>query len=189
MATQTGVITINGIKIIECDVSPALDGGLVASIGSFASAKNGAGLFYKNNSGNNDWINVAYNVLEEWEQEKFVIITSATILGQVIQLTPSVAAGGTVNVSPTNLYTPDINSVINKSRQGVLTIAVTTAISSRAQAVTPNIINFIMNTDSVFGFGGDVAFNGGQIDFSVDLLYLCNVNKRQCGLCRKRKLV
>lgn len=47
MATQTGVITINGIKIIECDISPITGIGLSAPIGSIASAKDGSGLFYK----------------------------------------------------------------------------------------------------------------------------------------------
>lgn len=60
MATQTGVITINGIKIIECDVNPTTTGGLAAPIGSIASAKDGSGMFYKSASGDTDWSNNAY---------------------------------------------------------------------------------------------------------------------------------
>lgn len=55
MAIQTGVITLNGIKIIECDSSPALGLGLIAPIGSFASAKDGSGFFYKFGVADNGW--------------------------------------------------------------------------------------------------------------------------------------
>lgn len=54
MATQTGVITLNGIKIIECDVNPSL-AGLSATTGSIACAKDGSGLFYKFDSGDTQW--------------------------------------------------------------------------------------------------------------------------------------
>lgn len=60
MATQTGVITLNGIKIIECDVNPTTTGGLSAPIGSIASAKDGSGMFYKSASGDIDWSNNSY---------------------------------------------------------------------------------------------------------------------------------
>ena len=60
MAIQTGVITVNGINIIECDTNPSIGIGLIAPVGSIASAKDGSGMFYKSSSGNTDWSNNSY---------------------------------------------------------------------------------------------------------------------------------
>jgi len=57
MATKTGIVTINGIQAIECDSDPSI-GGLVAAIGSYASATDGSGIFYKSASSNTAWTQV-----------------------------------------------------------------------------------------------------------------------------------
>lgn len=56
MAVNLGVITINGVLAISCDTDPSISGGLVAPIGSFASAVDGSGFYYKSTSGNTGWI-------------------------------------------------------------------------------------------------------------------------------------
>jgi len=57
LATKTGIVTINGIQAIECDSDPSI-GGLVAAIGSYASATDGSGIFYKSASSNTAWTQV-----------------------------------------------------------------------------------------------------------------------------------
>jgi len=59
MATKLGQITINNLLVISTDVSP-MDGiGVSAPIGSFGSAINGSGIFYKSGATNTDWINLS----------------------------------------------------------------------------------------------------------------------------------
>jgi|ERR1700741_268713 len=58
MATILGRITVNNLLIISTDVSP-MDGiGAPAPIGSFGSASDGSGIFYKSGALNTDWINL-----------------------------------------------------------------------------------------------------------------------------------
>lgn len=59
MANKLGQITVNNLLVISTDVSP-MDGiGVSAPIGSFGSASNGSGIFYKSGVLNTDWINLA----------------------------------------------------------------------------------------------------------------------------------
>lgn len=55
MAQILGVQTINGIWLIETDTDPSLTGGVAAPIGSFGSANDGSGTFYKSGVSNTDW--------------------------------------------------------------------------------------------------------------------------------------
>lgn len=55
MAVKLGVITINGVLAISCDTDPSTGIGLIAPIGSFASAADGSGFYYKSASGNTSW--------------------------------------------------------------------------------------------------------------------------------------
>jgi hypothetical protein len=55
MAINLGVITINGVLAISCDTDPSISGGLVAPVGSFASAKDGSGFYYKSTVSNIGW--------------------------------------------------------------------------------------------------------------------------------------
>lgn len=55
MAVNLGNITINGILAIKCDTDPSIGIGLVAPVGSFASAIDGSGFFYKSAVGNDAW--------------------------------------------------------------------------------------------------------------------------------------
>lgn len=58
MANKLGQITINNLLVISTDVSP-MDGiGVSAPIGSFGSAADGSGIFYKSGALNTDWINL-----------------------------------------------------------------------------------------------------------------------------------
>jgi hypothetical protein len=59
MANNLGRITIDKILVIKTDVSP-MDGiGLQAPIGSFGSAIDGSGMFYKSGALNTDWVNLS----------------------------------------------------------------------------------------------------------------------------------
>ena len=55
MAINLGILTINGVLAISCDTDPSISGGLVAPVGSFASAKDGSGFYYKNGISNEGW--------------------------------------------------------------------------------------------------------------------------------------
>jgi hypothetical protein len=55
MAVKLGVITINGVLAISCDTDPSTGIGLIAPIGSFASAFDGSGFYYKSGVGNTNW--------------------------------------------------------------------------------------------------------------------------------------
>lgn len=79
MATQTGVITVNGIKIIECDTNPATGLGLSAPIGSLASAKDGSGIFYKNSSSDTAW-SLQINSSQSKYKESFTYAGSSLTL-------------------------------------------------------------------------------------------------------------
>lgn len=58
MAIKLGQITINNLLVISTDVSP-MDGiGVLAPVGSFGSASDGSGIFYKSGALNTDWINL-----------------------------------------------------------------------------------------------------------------------------------
>jgi hypothetical protein len=58
MANILGKITVNNILIIITDISP-MDGiGISAPIGSFGSASDGSGIFYKSGIANTNWINL-----------------------------------------------------------------------------------------------------------------------------------
>lgn len=61
MATKTGILTINGIQAIECDSDPSV-GGLSALIGSYASATDGSGVFYKSALSDTSWVKLATQV-------------------------------------------------------------------------------------------------------------------------------
>lgn len=50
-----GKITVGGILTMEVDKSPATDGGVAATMGSLALAKDGSGLFYKFGNADTDW--------------------------------------------------------------------------------------------------------------------------------------
>ena len=51
----TGRRTINTIKVLEVDTSPASGGGVAAPIGSIAGATDGSGLYVKTSSSNTGW--------------------------------------------------------------------------------------------------------------------------------------
>jgi hypothetical protein len=59
MAQKLGTTTINGVLAISCDVDPSAGIGLVAPIGSFASAVDGSGFYYKSTASNTGWSNVS----------------------------------------------------------------------------------------------------------------------------------
>jgi hypothetical protein len=55
MAVDLGRITINGVLAISCDTDPSTGVGLFAPVGSFASAKDASGFYYKSGAGNTNW--------------------------------------------------------------------------------------------------------------------------------------
>ena len=56
MAIKLGTTTINGVLAISCDTDPSTGIGLVAPIGSFASAIDGSGFYSKTTLSNTGWI-------------------------------------------------------------------------------------------------------------------------------------
>lgn len=105
-----------------------------------------------------------------WVSDDFVTNLPNTA-GQSIVFTSSVASGGAVASTPTNLDVPDINSVVNKSRYGMQTVSVNAAANARSYMQQPTNTRFQIQPSTVIGFGADVCFNGGQIDFANDPVY------------------
>lgn len=111
---------------------------------------------------------LAGTITDGWQYDDLVVATATPVL---VALTASVANGGNNSVTPTNLNVPDINSLTNKSRYGMITSRITTAASSRAQLQQSTSTRFQITDKSVVGFGADIAFNGGQIDFANDPVF------------------
>lgn len=107
-------------------------------------------------------------VTDGWQYDDLVVLTA---VGTLVQLSAAVANGGGNTVSPTNLESPDINSTTTKSRYGFITSSITITASSRAQLQQTNVTRFQITNRSVVGFGADVAFNGGQVDFVNDPVF------------------
>jgi hypothetical protein len=107
-------------------------------------------------------------IINGWQYDDLVVTTGTPVL---VAMTSSVATGGTNNVAPTNSNLLDINGTVNKTRTGMITSAITTVANSRAQLQGSNTIRFQIYNSTVFGFGADVAFNGGQIDFANDPVF------------------
>ncbi len=59
MANILGTHTLNGILILKTDTNPALTGGISAPVGSFCSANDGSGVFYKSGALDTDWTGLA----------------------------------------------------------------------------------------------------------------------------------
>ena len=92
--------------------------------------------------------------------------------GQSIVFATSVASGGSQATTPTNLNVPDVNGIVNKSRYGLQTTSISTAANARSNMSTNVNTRFQIQPTTVVGFGADVAFNGGQIDFPNDPVYM-----------------
>jgi len=97
-----------------------------------------------------------------------IVSTGTPVL---VAMTPTVASGGSNNATPVNSNLLDINGVVAKTRTGMITSAITTVANSRAQLQGSNVVRFQIYSSTVFGFGADVAFNGGQIDFASDPVF------------------
>jgi len=62
MAVKLGITTIDKILAISCDTNPSIGVGLIAPVGSFASAVDGSGFYYKSTGSNTGW-SLASNLL------------------------------------------------------------------------------------------------------------------------------
>jgi hypothetical protein len=104
-------------------------------------------------------------ITDGWQYDDLILTALPSLL---VPLTGASLAGGSSNGTPTTFESPDINGVINKTRCGNVTCAITTASGSRGQMQSSNAVRFQVLPSSVHGFGADVCFNGGQIDFTQD---------------------
>jgi hypothetical protein len=107
-------------------------------------------------------------ITDGWQYDDLVVSTGTPVL---VAMAPAVASGGSNTATPTNSNLLDINGVVAKTRTGMITSAITTVASSRAQLQGSNVVRFQIYSSTVFGFGADVAFNGGQIDFTSDPVF------------------
>ena len=108
-------------------------------------------------------------IMDGWQYDDLIVATPVPVL---VALTASVANGGNNSVTPTNLDVPDINSVNNHTRYGMITSSIAgTAGAQKAQFQQSNINRIQISNTTIVGFGADVAFNGGQIDFTTDFVY------------------
>lgn len=167
MATQTGVITINNIKVIECDVSPAISG-LSAPVGSLALAKDGSGLFYKNTSSNTDWTSsntkyfnpINYGAVGDGVTDDSTAISNA--------ITASIASTGDVNIVfsvATYLISSEVSIDSSTSKVNIIgngailksgTVTSSTSVLNIKQAKTIKIkdLNFDFNANTVANLRG-----------------------------------
>lgn len=106
-----------------------------------------------------------YKNINNWHKDDLIVSTGTPV---IVAMTTAVASGGAVNATPTYLDVPDINSSTNKTRYGLISPAITTVASSRAQIQNPNLTRFQVTNTTLVGFGADLCFNGGQIDYTND---------------------
>lgn len=170
MANILDIQTVGGVQIASVDVDPSLGLGTDLPVGSFALATDGSGSFYKRSNSLTDWVNTSNNALDGWQQDDLVTNTPNTP-GESIIFATSVASGGSVTSSPTNLNAFDVNGLVAKSRYGLETLSITAAASARANMQNPTNTRFQVQSSTVIGFGADLAFNGGQINFANDPSY------------------
>lgn len=169
MANILDIQTVGGVLVARVDSDPSLGAGTDMPIGSFALANNGSGSFYKRSSSLNDWINTSNNALDGWQYDDLIVATATPVL---VALTTAVANGGNNSVTPTNLDVPDINGVNSYTRYGIITSSIAaTAPVQKAQFQQSTLNRIQISNTTIVGFGADVAFNGGQIDFSTDAVY------------------
>jgi hypothetical protein len=153
MANQTGVITVNGIKIIECDVNPSIGLGLSAPIGSIASARDGSGLFYKNSFGDTSWSN-----------NSFVKQIGASVngLGSAIQV-------GSVGFSMPSFSGNIISwSLIGDVSGDVVFDVKVSGVSIVGAGNKPTIVAGLSNSANVSGWTSVSVVAGSYIEFVIE---------------------
>jgi len=125
------------------------------------------------------WVDTKTNLIVQevgtgtngWVCDDFVT-NAANAPGQSIVFATSVANGGNVASTPTNLDALDVNGTVNKSRYGLQTMSIpASGAISRSHMQSPTNTRFQIQPTTVVGFGADIAFNGGQIDFANDPVY------------------
>jgi hypothetical protein len=62
MAIISGIVTVDQVLILELDTDPSVGSGAKAPIGSYATALDGDGSFYKFGSNDTDWMSVSSDV-------------------------------------------------------------------------------------------------------------------------------
>ena len=159
MATKTGILTINGIQAIECDSDPSV-GGLSALIGSYASATDGSGVFYKSALSDTSWVKLATQVYVDnlitglnWKKS----VLYSTNSGEDLSLTGLTAAidGSLRFLSPTdrilvkNQSTQSLNGIYNPS-SGAWTRVVDADSDSEILAATVYVREGSVEKDRVY---------------------------------------
>lgn len=145
MATQTGVITIGSIKAIVCDSDPSISSGLSASIGSFASASDGSGLYYKFGSGNTDW--QTYNT-------KATTGVALTFLNDSVYGTIASPETGNITYSSTNAKLGVTNIIIHNNSSAPTFASNMKMLSGSGSYLTSNInyiyVTYINSTEVIY---------------------------------------
>lgn len=150
MAIKTGTITIRGIQAIECDTDPSI-GGLYASVGSFASATDGSGIFYKSASLDTSWDKV--------------VTPSVTITLTNKRITPRVTT--IVTSSTPTINTNNCDAVTITALASDIT-SMTTNLSGSPNNFDKLIIRFKDNgTARVIAWGASFANYGGVLPLTT----------------------
>jgi len=164
MATKTGIITINGIQAIECDSDPSI-GGLVAAIGSYASATDGSGIFYKSASSNTAWTQVIMpstipTRITNLENNVYKITYFQIVTGTSGSLT--VPTGATINEGQFGLSG---NAALSK-----------VDVSNLPTFQSPTTSGGVIVTASLNVSTGAWVASGVYTDVSVALIYSINIS-------------
>ncbi len=152
MAIKLGVMTLNGILFIKSDVNPSLGIGMPASVGSFCSAVDGSGFFYKSTDVDTGWYGT--------------ILNSSTDLGIVISQTntPSGTVTGDrylVGLAPTGVFVGHSNEIADyNSGTGLYTF--TLPVTGNTVFVTATLSTLRYNGTSFIAYSGTAALNNGN---------------------------
>ena len=169
MATKTGIVTINGIQAIECDSDPSI-GGLVAAIGSYASATDGSGIFYKSASSNTAWTQVIMpstipTRITNLENNEYKVTYYEIISGASGSLT--VPTGATINAGEFGLSGNAILSKIDGSNKPTFE--------------SPKTAGGVVVTSSLNVSTGAWVASGVYTDASVALIYSIKIKAINYG--------
>ncbi len=183
MATKLGVTTIKDILAIECDVNPSLTVGLAAPVGSFASAIDGSGLFYKSGAGDTAWIKYQNELVSGTNVKT---INNHTILGSGDQVTgvtsvffvhasswsPNDSTNYYLGSNGINITTTATNVQLGLGQAatligGFISICNNT-VAGTSENVTLNLRNITQGTSSLIG---TLTTNGGSTTTAVNFTY------------------
>lgn len=113
MANIIGVQTLNKVNILLIDTDPSLGGGVAAPIGSFGSAEDGSGLFFKQGALDTEW----YKLVQSNSSaiNNILVVVKNPVQGQYATIEDALAAI-TTN-SPTNPFVISVGAGVFTENQ------------------------------------------------------------------------